>query len=335
MLRACFILLATCLLALPARAEAPHLGLPVACALGSDCAVQNYVDTDPGPAWADFTCGAMSYDAHDGTDFRIADLDMLKAGIPVLAAADGKVLRTRDGMADGVYRKGTSDIPETRACGNGMIVDHGDGWTTQYCHLRKGSIAVRSGDAVKAGSLLGYIGQSGRAEFPHVHFEVAHDGKPVDPFTADPSGAAPPIVACGTGGNGLWQDAVARALAYRAPLVLNAGFAAGRIEMDDIDTRARTIQRLIPDTPALVFYGRAIGMSAGDLQRITITAPDGTGFVRNDTEPEQRNRAQVMAFAGRKRPPGGWATGPYTARYQLIRDGRVIAERSETIALAP
>ena len=321
-------------LALPAAAlaEAPRFSLPIACALGQDCAIQNYVDTDPGPQWKDYRCGAMSYDGHDGTDFRIADLEMMRAGVPVLAAADGMVLRVRDGMADGVYRQGSNTIPDNAACGNGVIIDHGGGWTTQYCHLRKNSLAVRPDEPVKRGSLLGLVGQSGRAQVPHVHFEVAVNGKSVDPFTADGNREAT-IPACGTTHAGLWRDDVARALPYRAPLVLNTGFAAGSIAMEDIETRARTIARLLPDTPALVFYGRAIGTSEGDTQRITITAPDGSVFARNTTDPEPRPRAQAMAFTGRKRPASGWQDGVYTARYRIIRDRAVIAERTESITL--
>lgn len=334
MMRAALFFLAACFVAGPVLAEAPRLGLPVACALGTDCAVQNYVDTDPGTAWKDYTCGAMTYDGHDGTDFRIADLDMLRAGIPVVAAAAGTVLRTRDGMADGQYRKDASTVSEERACGNGLILDHGDGWTTQYCHMRKGSLAVHSGDRVEAGALLGFIGQSGWAEFPHLHFEVARNGEPADPFTADAAHETPAIAACGVSGKGLWRDDVARLLAYRAPLVLNTGFAAGRIGMDDIDSRARTIQRLMQDMPALVFYGRAIGLSPGDRQRIVITPPDGSAFVENTTDPETRPRAQAMAFAGKKRPVDGWQPGNYRATYQVLRDGRVVSERSQAIALS-
>lgn len=324
-------------LAASAHAEAPRFGLPVACAIGTDCAIQNYVDTDPGPEWRDHACGAMSYDGHDGTDFRIADADMLRAGIPVLAAAGGTVLRARDGVRDAPFVPGQSQIPSERACGNGMVIDHGAGWRTQYCHLRQGSIAVEPGDTVKAGALLGAVGQSGWAQFPHVHFAVTFNGKPVDPFTASPDGfaqdSAPAIAACGTSGPGLWRADAARWLAYRAPLVLNTGFAAGPIDMADIDTRAQTIAQIAPDTPALVFYGRSIGVSKGDRQRVTITTPDGGTLVDTTTDPEPRPRAQVMAFSGKTRPPQGWQPGTYTARYEIIRDGRVVAERLGRITL--
>ena len=52
-----------------ARADEPfRVGLPVDCAFGSVCSVQNYVDLDPGPGRLDPGCGRLSYDGHDGTD---------------------------------------------------------------------------------------------------------------------------------------------------------------------------------------------------------------------------------------------------------------------------
>jgi len=88
-------------LAGPANAgDAPPLAVPIDCQVGVACFVQNYVDHDPGPGAADFACGSLSYDGHDGGDFRLTDLAAMEKGVAVLAAADGVVLRTRDGMAD-------------------------------------------------------------------------------------------------------------------------------------------------------------------------------------------------------------------------------------------
>src|SRR4051812_25240187 len=80
--------------------EAFRIGLPVECALGSLCSVQNYVDLDPGPGRLDPGCGRLTYDGHDGTDIRVRDLVAMRAGVNVVAAAAGVVKATRDGMAD-------------------------------------------------------------------------------------------------------------------------------------------------------------------------------------------------------------------------------------------
>ena len=63
------------------------------------------------------------------------------------------------------------------------MIEHGEGWTTQYCHMRQGSVRVRKGDRVAAGAPLGFVGLSGGSEFPHLHIVARHDDRVVDPFT--------------------------------------------------------------------------------------------------------------------------------------------------------
>ena len=164
-------------------AGAVELGLPLACEPGRDCWVPRYVDTDPGPAIVDFRCGDLSGDAHDGTDFAIPDLAALRAGVPVLAAAPGTVAGTRDGMEDVDVQTIDRNTIKGRECGNGVVVRHADGWETQYCHLRRGSVAVGRNEHVETGTVLGMVGMSGDASFPHVHFTARRDAEPVDPFT--------------------------------------------------------------------------------------------------------------------------------------------------------
>ena len=158
------------------------LSLPVDCEPGVDCWVFNYVDTDPGKDYADFACGRMSYDAHKGTDIAFAHTGRLNDRIAVRAAADGRVLGVRDGMRDISVRLIGRAAVKGKECGNGVRVDHGGGWHTQYCHMKRRSISVRRGDMVRAGERLGAVGLSGRTEFPHLHISVEKSGKVIDPF---------------------------------------------------------------------------------------------------------------------------------------------------------
>ncbi len=167
-------------LALPAAAGAITLELPVDCP-DEGCLVQNFVDHDPTRGHMDYACGAIAYDGHDGTDFRVPTrADM--TGAPVRAAAPGSVRAVRDGVAD--VPLGAPGAPDVagRECGNGVVIDHADGYSTQYCHLARGSVRVRPGVRVEAGAVLGTIGLSGKTEFPHVHFVVRRAGRIVDPF---------------------------------------------------------------------------------------------------------------------------------------------------------
>ena len=135
------------------------LGLPIACTLGRDCFILLYPDRDPGPGAVDFGCGRMTYDSHQGTDFAIPDRQVMVQGVAVQAVAAGKVLRSRDGVPDRPIAA-PSEKPEVKGieCGNGIIINHGYGWETQYCHLRQNSVAVKPGDFVSKGTILGLVG---------------------------------------------------------------------------------------------------------------------------------------------------------------------------------
>jgi murein DD-endopeptidase MepM/ murein hydrolase activator NlpD len=143
-----------------------ELALPLDCAPGRDCWVVNYVDTDPGATARDYRCGHMTYGGHNGTDFAVRDLKAMADGVRVLAAAAGVVRATRDGEPDENVRTRGGDAIEGRECGNGVRIEHAGGWSTQYCHLRAGSVSVKRGDTVAAGAPLGLLGLSGKTEFP-------------------------------------------------------------------------------------------------------------------------------------------------------------------------
>ena len=72
------------------------LALPLVCEVGTTCAVQNYVEH----GGKDYRCGTLTYAGHKGTDIRIVDLDAFRSGVPVLAAARGRVRAIRDNMQD-------------------------------------------------------------------------------------------------------------------------------------------------------------------------------------------------------------------------------------------
>jgi len=164
----------------------PNLAWPVNCQINQDCWIYNYVDMISGDdIAADLTCNHRTYDAHKGTDIGIKNLDAFDKGVDVLATADGTIKRLRDGESD--FLKDDQAIEEIKKqrkeCGNAVLIDHGEGLETIYCHLKKGSISVKKGQRIKAGDKIAQIGLSGMTEFPHLHFGVLLNGKIIDPFT--------------------------------------------------------------------------------------------------------------------------------------------------------
>ena len=101
---------------------------------------------------------------HSGTDLGAA------CGSPVYAASAGIVVQT--GVL-GTY-------------GNWILIDHGDGVSTGYAHIRDGATLVSPGDAVTAGQVIAGVGSTGASTGCHLHIEVRVDGTAVDaqPFFA-------------------------------------------------------------------------------------------------------------------------------------------------------
>jgi hypothetical protein len=289
------------------------------------------VDHDPGPERLDYRCGKATYDGHDGTDIRVRSLAQAGA-VAVVAAAPGVVKAVRDGEPDRLMKSEAERAAVAgKECGNGVIIDHGEDVETQYCHLFRGSVSVRPGETVAAGTRLGAVGYSGAAEFPHVHFEVRREGKSLDPFAP-----AAPEGACTAGGDpeGFWQASVKDALAYQPARILDFGFAAGRVNLDDVEAGTAIPEPASAQAPAIVAYVRAINVPAD--ARVVIDIVDPGGKVDRDEQKIDRWKAQQFLYAGRKRPPSGWPAGDYTARVTIsTASGDVLSTASRTISLAP
>ena len=106
---------------------------------------------------------------HRGTDYAAP------TGTPIRAAGDGKITTAS--------RKG--------GFGNTIIIQHGQRYSTLYAHLSAYHRSVKTGRTVKQGQTIGYVGATGLATGPHLHYEFRVNGVAVNPVTAKLPSAEP------------------------------------------------------------------------------------------------------------------------------------------------
>jgi len=99
--------------------------------------------------------------AHRGVDYAA------RRGTPIKAAGDGKVIHAG--------RKG--------GFGKTVILKHGTSYTTLYAHLDKYGRGIRRGKTVRQGQIIGYVGSTGLASGPHLHYEFRVNGVHRNPLT--------------------------------------------------------------------------------------------------------------------------------------------------------
>lgn len=300
-------------------AEPPRLSFPLDCKIGKTCWAANYVDMDGAAGSAkDFTCGPRSYDVHNGTDFALRSEGEMKAGVNVLAALPGTVLRFRDGETDTL--KAASDLDkihqENKDCGNGVYLDHAKagypGLSTIYCHMKQGSITVKPGDTIKAGDVLGQVGQSGYAEFPHLHFGIIWEGAVVEPYTGLNS-----TDGCGGFKRALWKD---EGMAYSPVSIYDGGFRGASPDFESIKAGEKNPDTISTASEALAFWVGMLGVKEGDKITLRVTDPMGDEFVRRDIL-QDKTRARQFYFTGRELAGKPIPSGTYKGEIVLQREG--------------
>lgn len=309
-------------------ADRIELQMPVACELGKTCWLVNYPDTDAAPDVArDYQCGPLTYEGHDGSDFGIRDLVAMETGVPVLAAADGKVLRVRDGAADLMPSKEEIKalLTEKRGCGNGIVLEHANGWQTLYCHMKKGALKVKEGQTIKAGTPLGLVGHSGIAEFPHLHFTVMKNGRIYDPF----SGSAM-STACKSTAQAFWE----KPLAYEPVSLYASGFKSGVPDLDGlrIDATAPNYLRQ-NESKVLSFWTIIYGAAAGDTIQMEILDANNNSIAAR-TITQASTRARQFYYIGKDFKEQLPAKGEYTGVVTLSRteaDGKTLIRTSDSV----
>jgi peptidoglycan hydrolase-like protein with peptidoglycan-binding domain len=172
----------------------------------------------PGPIGDGFGAPRKGHRTHTGVDFPVP------AGTRIGAAGVGVVEFA--GWNSGGY-------------GNLVVVRHRLGYTTWYAHMSR--IAVSAGQSVTGGTTLGYVGSTGHATGPHLHFELRRNAVPIDPT---PYLLAAVATSAGNGGasagrgNDTGGGVAARECPIRKPLVRYRGAELDACKMRNL-TRAR------------------------------------------------------------------------------------------------
>ncbi len=299
----------------------PKFGLPIDCNLGKNCYIMHYVDLDPTPKAIDFGCGRQTYDTHNGTDFGIPNLEVMKQGISVTAIADGVVLRVRDGVADHlVGNEDDKKATEGQECGNGVVIKHENGWESQYCHLKQNSIVVKNGMKVEKGATLGMVGLSGLSSFPHVHLSLRQGGKIVDPFVGvtDKTG-------CEVAKKPLWE----KQIAYIPTGLIEAGFAS------EIPTQQKLWEgkfynsQINSTSPQLIFWIHAFGVLENDRESFQLINPNNQVII-NQEKPIKKSSRTWMTYVG-KNNKSTLEKGLWIGKYQLKRGNKIIVDLERKI----
>ncbi|MGB0119873.1 MAG: M23 family metallopeptidase [Solirubrobacterales bacterium] len=100
-------------------------------------------------------------------------------GTKIHAARSGRVVKVRDGLPEQV--PGTAPVNPTiqSAGGNHVVVKMAPGRFAFYAHMKTGSVRVKRGQKVKAGKVLGLLGNTGNSDSPHLHFHVMNGPSPL------------------------------------------------------------------------------------------------------------------------------------------------------------
>lgn len=98
-------------------------------------------------------------------------------GVDYAADTGTEIMATSDGV---VQHRGALG-----GLGNAVVIAHANGFTTRYGHMSRFSAGIRVGSRVSQGDVIGYVGMTGLATGPHLHYEMIRNGTHVDPLAVD------------------------------------------------------------------------------------------------------------------------------------------------------
>jgi hypothetical protein len=115
---------------------------------------------------------------------------------------------------------------------------------------------------------------------------------------------------------------------YRAGEIIDYGFAGIAPTMELIESGEIGKYPVAPGSDALVAYVRTIGLQAGDQQTLEVQGPGGAAFSASNVAALDRDKAQLLVIAGKKRTEAAWPAGRYSATYRVTRDGAEVLRKT-------
>lgn len=293
---------------------AQEFSFPLACRAGMSCWILSYPDLDAAAESAkDYACGPATSDDEKFLRIGLSDVSALRQNIPVLAAGDGVVIDAADGVPDLVIAARAQLKTGTPLCGNGIVIDHGLGLQTAYCHLRRGSIIVRKGDRVIKGQPIAAAGQSGLATWPQLGFSIRKGGYFIDPITgsspAEGCGFKPKnIVALPA----LFQD-------YQPAAIVALGFSINPITPESmIIGDAPRFARINSSEKTINLWTMILGVHQGDRIEVRLRDPRNRTFYYQDVIADADYERMPLNIS-RSRGFSDWRMGGYTGEITLTR----------------
>ena len=226
-------------------------------------------------------------------------------------------------VGEGAFGHKHLDAVKNIECGNGIVIDHGNGWEAQYCHLRNGSVVVKPGTVVKAGTQLGMVGTSGLSSFPHVHLSVRYQGEIVDPFVGVNVKSG-----CNVPRNSIWEEP----LSYKPTGIIRSGFATVAPTMDDLWSGKFYDTVLAGNSAALIFWVQIYGVLPGDKEHYQLFAPNGERVIDNKKEMKSA-RKTWMGYVDKRNNSQSLPIGKWRGEYSLTRGDQVLVNITKEVQL--
>ena len=122
---------------------------------------------------------------------------------------------------------------------------------------------------------------------------------------------------------------------YRRGEIIDYGFAGIAPTMELVESGEIGKHAVTQASDALVAYVRAIGLQAGDQQFLTVQGPSGAAVSAANLPALDRDKAQFLVLAGKKRTEAAWPAGRYSATYRVTRDGAEVLRKTFDVEASP